>query len=94
MNELNIGICDTLLLTLPILLQRMKLNNYLWSMVTDAYKRYANEKGLNKYSLVNAMPDLPREEEMITKEIKACILSDDVCDEMDECNHDGGEEAM
>ena len=40
------------------------------------------------------MPDLPGEEETITKEIKACILSDDVCDEMDECNHDGGEEAI
>jgi len=72
----------------------MKQNNYLWSMVTEEYKRCAIEKELNKYSLVNAMPDLSHGDEMTTKKVEACILSDDVCDEMEECNHDGGEEAI
>ena len=40
------------------------------------------------------MPDLSHGEEMKTKRQEACILSDDVCDEMNEYNHDGGEEAI
>ena len=72
----------------------MKQNNNIWLLVTDEYKRYAIEKRLNKYNPVNAMPDLSHREEMTTKRQQACILSDDVCDEMDKWNHDEGEAAI
>ena len=63
-------------------------------MVTDKYKRYAIKKGLNKYKPVNTMQDLPNGGETTTKRQQAYILSDDVCDEMDKCNHDKGEAAI
>ena len=37
------------------------------------------------------MQDLPHGGKMTTKRQQVCILPDDVCDEMDECNHDEGD---